>query len=277
MLLIVLVGIVLAVAAGLWGKSRFLRDEDVDMRPEVLETETELHPEDIYHLQEVKPLTEEQLKDQYTLLVIGGEAPAEGEEGAREDAQAIILMNINHARDCVCFCSMHTGLYAEIPELGGYRLGSAYAVGGGPLLAETLEKNYGIHIDNYASISFREVARVMEMPEFETMDISRDGVDVLEKLVYEKLGSLGGAEVVSYITSLLPYVTHNIESGQMMKLMMQVPRVVGYYSEKASLPLEGLYRELDGYLVPQIGETAAWLQEWMYAEQESGESNTEVE
>ena len=105
------------------------------------------------------------------------------------------------------------------------------------------------------------------MPEFSTIDISESGLDVVEELVYQ-MGVLSPGEVAGYISKILPYVTHNIDQGTMLRLIMQVPKIVGYYSEKEKLPYDGLFREIDGYLVPDIGETSARLQEQMYGSEE---------
>ena len=249
----------------LTGKTNFRRDEEVEVLMEAVETESELvlHAEDVYNLSDVVPVSDERAKDTYTLLVIGGETMENEEE--RSEADAIILMTINHRTKSVYFETFHTDLYAQIPDVGGYRLANAYAVGGGPLLARTLEENYGIRINNYAAISLKEVARIIEIPELENLDISRDGLDVVEQLIYG-LGARNPAQVMSYISRLLPYVTHNIENDEMVRIVMTVPAVVKYYSEKAKLPYPDLYMELDGYLVPDIGATSKLLQDTIYPE-----------
>ena len=269
---VILLAVVLAAAAAAvvhyMNKGNFLRDEDVEMHKEVLETETEIHPEDVYDLSGVKTVSEEETGNTYTLLVIGGQSPEAAQKGElREDADAVIIMCVSHTAGKVYFCSISTQTYADIPEVGGYSLGNAYAVGGGPLLLETIEHNYGIHIDNYASVSLKDVAEIIQMPEFSTIDISESGLDVVEQLVYQ-MGVLSPGEVAGYISKILPYVTHNIDQGTMLRLIMQVPKIVGYYSEKEKLPYDGLFREIDGYLVPDIGETSARLQEQMYGSEE---------
>lgn len=270
--IVIVLLIVLAAAAGAvfyyMNKGNFLRDEDVEMHKEILETETEIHPEDVYDLSGVKTVSEEETGNTYTLLVIGGQSPKDAEKGElREDADAVIIMSVNHTAGKVYFCSINTQTYADIPEVGGYSLGSAYAVGGGPLLLETMEHNYGIHIDNYASVSLKDVAEIIQMPEFGTIDISNSGLEVVEELVHQ-MGDLGPGEVAGYISKVLPYVTHNIDQPTMLRLIMQVPKIVGYYSEKEKLPYEDLFREIDGYLVPDIGETSSRMQEQMYGGEE---------
>ena len=223
-----------------------------------------VHASQIYDLSNVQPITDEQAKNTYTLLVIGGETVEEGEDpDERGDADAIIIMTVNHNIGEALFYSFDTDLYVEIPEMGGGKLGNAYAVGGGPMLLDTMEKNYGLHIDNYASISFKDVARIMKMPEFETMDISKEGLAVVKELVYS-LGMLKAMEVTSYISELMPYVTHNMGGDQMINLIFQIPRIVGYYGVEGMIPGEVPVQELDGCLVPDAAYMAQYLRDTLY-------------
>ena len=223
-----------------------------------------VHASEIYDLSNVQPITDEQAKNTYTLLVIGGETVEEGEDpDERGDADAIIIMTVNHNIGEALFYSFDTDLYVEIPEMGGGKLGNAYAVGGGPMLLDTMEKNYGLHIDNYASISFKDVARIMKMPEFETMDISKEGLAVVKELVYS-LGMLKAMEVTSYISELMPYVTHNMGGDQMINLIFQIPRIVGYYGVEGMIPGEVPVQELDGCLVPDAAYMAQYLRDTLY-------------
>ncbi|MBQ6322328.1 MAG: LCP family protein [Lachnospiraceae bacterium] len=178
----------------------------------------------------------------------------------RDQAQAIILMTINHSMQEVYFTTFHTDLYTVLPGQGGYRLGTIYRAGGGPLLMKTLEENYGIWIDNYATISLEDVASEMDMEEFADLNVSEDGVEVIEQLVFG-MGTMDAGQIAGYITKLLTYVSHDITQTRMIRIIMQVPQIVAYTSEKAKLPYEGLYTEEEGYLVPEILPTAERLRE----------------
>ncbi len=256
-LLIVIAVILIALIAarawlgGLLGKSNYVKDDDVQVNQEALETETErqIHPEDVYDLSGVTPASDEEVENTYTLLVIGGASPEEEESGGRKDADAVITMTINHNSGEVILYSFHTDMYVEFPEGGGGRLGNAYAVGGGPLLTQVMEKNYGIRVNNYACISLKDVAREINMPEFEKLDISRDGLQVVKELVYS-LNAVGPVKVASYVASLLPFVTHNLDDQEMMRIIMQIPRIIPYYGVEGMMPGEEPYQEIDNYIVP---------------------------
>ncbi|MDO4475189.1 MAG: LCP family protein [Lachnospiraceae bacterium] len=231
------------------------------------ETETESEePPFVYDLTKVKQPAEAALADCYTMLIICGDSVEEQHENGdlRKDAEGIILMTINHRIKEMFFTTLHADLYVEIPDAGEGRLGHAYAVGGGPLLTETIRTNYGIDIGNYAMISLRDVARELEMEEFEDMDISRDGLDVVEKLIYS-LNYDNPLQVAAALNRILAYVTHNMTVQDIAELTLQIPVVLPYYSEKLRIPQDGEYVERDGYLLAEPGEMSRMLQEKLYA------------
>ena len=271
-LIIVLILAILLIAGFLYirslvGKSRYLRDDQVQVYEKAVETESELDLSAVltgYDLSAVTPVSEEQRKDTYTLLVIGGERTESSDGSVAGDAEAIILMTINHRVDDVMLIAVHKDTYAMIPDVGGYTLSDAYKVGGGPLLIRTMEENYGIRIDNYASVSLRDVARAINMPEVETLDISNDGLDVVEQMVFQS-DLRNPANASKYISGILPYVTHNLTPGELLNLVTQIPKVVRYFAVKKMMPFTGLVTEVNGMKVPQIRETAELMHDYMYA------------
>ena len=282
-IMIVLLLILIAAAAAAFvffttqiGKMNYVRDEDVERRLEILETETEppLHAADVYHPEEVVPVEDARRERTTTFLIIGTAAPeTEGEQ--RPQAQAVITMTINHNMKVCPFCNFNVNTYAEIPGAGPGRLGEAYAIGGGPLLAETILYNYGIPIDHYAAISMKDVAEAIDMPEFETLDVSSQGLDVVAELIY-RLNALKPAEVAGYISHVLPFVTHNMTTADILGMVLQIPVIVPYYSERYQIPLEGMYRELDGYPVPDIGAMSERMQDLIYGDESEWMTETET-
>ena len=264
---------VLLVIRMLAGKTHYKDDADVMLQTET-ETERQLHAEDVYDLSGVKMAGEKQTRGTYCLLVIGGDTPEAEEEGNRKDAEAVILMIINHNKKMAWFGSLRTDLYVHIPDPSlpaAGSLGHAYALGGGPLLSAVIEENYGIPVDNYASVSLADVAEVIGMPEFESLDISEDGLAVVKELVYS-MNAVKPTQIAGYISGILPYVTHNITSQDMMRIILQIPAIVSYYPEEEMIPYEGAYLQLDGYIVPDISYTSRRMQEMAYGAETETES-----
>ena len=98
--------------------------------------------------------------DVYNILLIGSDL-REGSDYGNSDV--MILISLNEKSRKVMMTSFMRDLYADIPAVGIRKLNSAFAVGGGPLLVRTLESNYRIDIDNYASFNFYSTARIIDL------------------------------------------------------------------------------------------------------------------
>ena len=90
-------------------------------------------------------------KKVFNILLIGCDAREEGGPGR---ADSIILISINKESEQLIATSIMRDIYVEIPGHGNDRINAAYAYGGADLLVETVEKNFKIQIDRYASVDF---------------------------------------------------------------------------------------------------------------------------
>ena len=72
----------------------------------------------------------------------------------------VTCMVISLAISVVTVSYTHLDVYKR---QGIRKLNSAYAVGGGPLLVSTIESNYRIDIDNYASVDFSSMANIIDL------------------------------------------------------------------------------------------------------------------
>lgn len=90
-------------------------------------------------------------KQVFNILLIGCDAREKGEASR---ADSIILLSINKESGQLIATSIMRDIYVEIPGHGNNRINAAYAFGGEDLLVETVEKNFKIQIDRYASVDF---------------------------------------------------------------------------------------------------------------------------
>ena len=201
-------------------------------------------------------------EDCFTLLVIGTNSQEEaGGDSSGELAQCIILMTINHPQSMVYFSTFRTDILMETEEGTACRLDRALGEAGPSGMEKMLENSLGVVIDNYAVISMKEVARVIGMEEFETVDVGKDGLAVLEQLVYSL--NVGPGQLAGYVARLLPYVKHNVGFFGLFGLLSQIPSVVGYYSEEVRVPIGVMYQETqEGIVLDQ--ETGAALRQTIY-------------
>ncbi len=95
----------------------------------------------------------------YNLLLIGADRRDASWNG---NSDAMILITINEGKKTLTMTSFMRDLYANIEGVGVRKLNHSYAVGGGPKLVKTLQDNYGVKIDNYASVDFAGLAAVID-------------------------------------------------------------------------------------------------------------------
>lgn len=93
-------------------------------------------------------------------LLIGQDA-REGETRARSDS--MILVTFNKQQKTITMCSFLRDLYVQIPGYNDNRLNAAYAFGGMQLLDDTIEKNFGIHIDANLEVRFEAFQRIIDI------------------------------------------------------------------------------------------------------------------
>lgn len=85
------------------------------------------------------------------ILLIGIDSRQDTNAG-RSDT--MIIMSINRNTKQIILTSLMRDCYVAIPGRGNNRLNAAHAYGGANLLMQTIEANFGIHIDYFARVNF---------------------------------------------------------------------------------------------------------------------------
>lgn len=86
------------------------------------------------------------------LLLVGEDARWEGETGQRSDT--MILCTLNPDTKEVILTSFMRDLYVPIPGYKSNRINTAFSRGGVELLEQTVEEDFGVHIDGYVGVDF---------------------------------------------------------------------------------------------------------------------------
>lgn len=163
--LLVLFGMVRVAFYHYYGYSIFVKDDDVKVNYELLSAdnailagyEGELETE--FDVSRIKKISEEEAAGTYNLLLLGVDRREDDWYG---NSDAIILVTVNHDVQKIFLTSFMRDLYAEIPDYGVRKLNAAHAIGGGPLIVETLENTYGVQIDNYARVDFNSMTDIID-------------------------------------------------------------------------------------------------------------------
>lgn len=78
-------------------------------------------------------------------------------------SDTMILMSIDSAHEKIKLTSFLRDTYVNIPYTCNHKLNYAYAVGGASLSIQTIEQNYGIKIDRYATVNFSTFRDIVDI------------------------------------------------------------------------------------------------------------------
>ncbi len=137
--------------------------------------------------------------DVYNILLVGVDLRAG--ETWNGNSDSMILVSINSAKKTIYLTSFMRDLYAEIPGVGTYKLNRAFAVGGGPLLVQTIEENYRISIDAYAWVDFYDMIDIIDLIGGIDIEVSADEVEVANSYIKEMATGIGLDASDYYLTS----------------------------------------------------------------------------
>lgn len=83
--------------------------------------------------------------------------------GVRSRSDSMILCTFNKTRNTLTLTSFMRDLYVAIPGYKNTRINAAYVYGGMTLLDETLEKNFGIHVDGNVEVDFTQFEKIIDL------------------------------------------------------------------------------------------------------------------
>ena len=133
------------------------------------------------------------------ILLIGQDArPGEG----RSRSDVMILCTFNKSTKTLTMTSFLRDLYVQIPGYGNSKLNHTYVWGGMELLNETLEKNFGIHVDGNLEVNFERFSQLIELLGGVDMELRQDEANYINREVGGSLTSgmqhLNGQQALTY-------------------------------------------------------------------------------
>lgn len=93
------------------------------------------------------------------LLVGQDRRPGEG----RQRSDSMILVTFNKSKQTITLTSFMRDCYVQIPGYKANKLNAAYAFGGMSLLNQTLEQNFGVHVDGNIEVDFDGFQDVIDL------------------------------------------------------------------------------------------------------------------
>jgi polyisoprenyl-teichoic acid--peptidoglycan teichoic acid transferase len=129
-------------------------------------------------------------KNVFNVLLIGSDNREPGSSG-RSDA--MILISINKKTKKIIGTSFLRDIYLQIPDRKNNRLNAAFAFGGADLLMETIEQNFRLKVDRYASIDFYDFMDIIDALGTITIDVTQEEIAVTNRYI-QSLNRLEGLD-----------------------------------------------------------------------------------
>lgn len=94
------------------------------------------------------------------ILLLGEEAIFSGNSRGRTDV--MMIATLNSKEKSIKLTSLMRDMYVQIPGFQDDKLNSAYAVGGIPMLFDTIELNFDLKLDGYCLVGFDDFEKIID-------------------------------------------------------------------------------------------------------------------
>lgn len=155
-------------------------EEEIQAYDDYLEENTIAQAEELYY----------DTDDMYNILLVGIDA-RDVSKSSRSDT--MIILTLNKTTKKLIMTSVMRDIYCTIPGIGNTRINHAYAYGGISLLLDTIEYNFGIHIDDYVTINFYGFMDAIDAIGGVEMEVTADEIRVMNSYI-SGLSSLRGED-----------------------------------------------------------------------------------
>ncbi|WP_042277381.1 LCP family protein [[Clostridium] dakarense] len=136
-----------------------------------------------------------------TNILLCGTDGRPGEKNSRSDA--MMILTVDSKNKSLKLTSLARDTYVSTSGHGDVKLTEAYAYGGINLLAETIERNFELDIQNYAIVDFYSFMDIIDTLGGITIDVKQNEIKELNKFIPETYGwnTKDNKEPISYIQS----------------------------------------------------------------------------
>ncbi len=129
--------------------------------------------EKIEHIEDVDSLvSESHVKN---ILLIG----ADKEKGGASRSDSIMIASVNKRTGQITVVSILRDTHLDVPGYRESKINAAYAWGGANLLVQTIEQNFGIKIDDYATVNFEMFTALIDGLGGIEVDVTEDEADYI--------------------------------------------------------------------------------------------------
>ena len=128
--------------------------------------------EEIEHIEGVELISDKNVRN---ILLIG----CDKANGGSSRSDSIMIASVNKSTGRVTICSILRDTHLYIPGEREAKVNAAYAWGGANLLIQTIEHNFGIKIDDYATVNFEMFTALVDGLGGVDVEVTEDEADYI--------------------------------------------------------------------------------------------------
>ena len=128
--------------------------------------------EEIEHIEGVELVSDKNVRN---ILLIG----CDKANGGSSRSDSIMIASVNKQTGKITICSILRDTHLYIPGEREAKVNSAYAWGGANLLVQTIEHNFGIRIDDYATVNFEMFTALVDGLGGVDVEVTEDEADYI--------------------------------------------------------------------------------------------------
>lgn len=152
-------------------QNKELTNDEIQISNSISNDNKVMSPSDIPMMQD---------KDVFNILLVGSDS-RESKDRGRSDA--IMILSINKNDEKIILTSFLRDIFVDIPGKKSNRLNVAYSAGGPSLLIKTIENNFRIKIDKYASVDFFAFIDIVDAIGGVNISVTEDELPILNDYV----------------------------------------------------------------------------------------------
>lgn len=128
--------------------------------------------EEIEHAEGVELISDKNVRN---ILLIG----SDNDNGGSSRSDSIMIASVNKATGRITLCSILRDTHLAIPGKRESKVNAAYSWGGANLLIQTIEQNFGIKIDDYATVNFEMFTALVDGLGGIDVEVTEDEADYI--------------------------------------------------------------------------------------------------
>lgn len=137
-------------------------------------------------------------KDVFNILLIGSDTRTTGKAG-RSDA--MILVSLNKKSKKIIATSFLRDIYLQIPGYKNNRINASFQFGGADLLMKTIETNFRIKVDHFASVDFYAFIDMVDAVGGVELEVTEKEIPIINRSIDELTYLQGETGATDRLTS----------------------------------------------------------------------------